>query len=500
MSYEVKPGGAEVRVHSGESVRVQFTVNNTTDRALLTQSEIGVGGSVDRAWCTVDPAGDVEIPARGSKVYAVTIAPVGVAQPTSGHVRLTAASVDDPTDAAPSPPVPVTLLEPRPTTTWWQRHGTKVLIGAGVLIVALVLAIVFSGGGGVEITRFAATPSTGLQVGTPVTLAWAIDGEPSAVSLRVGTDEPLPIEQGLWKDGAVEWTPSKDGATEVRLTAFEPGGDPNEPPFERARTLNLDVAPPPATLAPPVIDSFTVTPASVRAGQPTTFAWRTSGDTAALRIDLGDGAPPTITDPARLPAGTVELLFTPGEHRAIAELTGKDGTVVRSDAVAFTVQPDTSMELPQVDFTISTSGRSLSVVTGRVQRFQNLVVDWSVRGDHTSVELAFRTGDGQQRTESLPASGTRTFENVWIDKGTVVQLLVGQRGKPKLVYERTVGVAIDLRWHFERELVLRNQAVIGTVDPAALRTVDQPSAAGQPKVVRPSGSFSAVRERRVRTP
>lgn len=438
MSYQVKPGEGEITVHSGASQKVQFTVNNTSERPILTQTEVRVGGAVEAAWCTVDPAADTNLEAKGSRTYTVTVTPKGVARPTSGHVQLAAASVDDPSHATPSPEVRVTILPSESAPTWWQRHGKHVLIGAAVLLVAAVAGILIRPRG-VAIAEFKATPTTGAPAGEPVMLSWKIKGKPQGVLLAVGDGAGTPLEEQLWEEGPFEFTSLTPGPLSVRLTAIEGGGGEDDAPLEISRKLDLTIAESTRTFTAPAITSFTVTPSSVPAGQPVRFAWTTTGDVLMLSLDFGNSAPPTVTDPVRIAAGDLELPLLPGSYRAVATAIGKDNSRVESAGVAFVVTEQTSQQAPQVKLSASATGLSpTGIRAGRPA--PNLAVSWQVVGEHTGLQLSFLTHGATPSVHTLAAAnGQQTFEKVFVPQGSVVQLFVGQRTGPRLVYECQVG-------------------------------------------------------------
>jgi hypothetical protein len=437
MSYQVKPGEGEITVHSGASQKLQFTVNNTSDRPILTQTELRVGGAVDPAWCSVDPATDTNLEGKGSRTFTVTVAPKNVTKATSGHVQLAAASVDDPSHATPSPEVRVTILPAQSAPTWWQRYGKYVLIGAGVLLIGVVAAVLLSSNG-LAIEEFKATPAAGAPAGEPIVLSWKLEGKAQAVVLALGSEAPTPLAEELWKEGPYEITSLTPGPLTVRLTATEDVGDEDEGvlPGEISEGLNLTITERARTFAAPAITSFAVTPPNAMAGQPVRFAWATTGDVMMLTIDFGSGAPPTVTDPARLAEGSHEQPLLAGNYSAIAKAVGKDGTSVQSQAVSFVVNEDVSLEAPKVDLSATATGRVVKVGGGA----PSLKLSWNVVGEHTGLQVSFLVQGATPTMHDLASnSGEQTFKNVFVPEGSIVQLFVARRSGPRLVYECEVG-------------------------------------------------------------
>jgi hypothetical protein len=463
MSYQVKPGEGEITVHTGQAQTIQFTVNNTSDRPILTQTEVRVGGAVELKWCSVEPEADTNLEAKGSRTYTVTVAPTGVTKPTSGHVQLAAASVDDPSHATPSPTVRVTILPAESAPTWWQRHGKQVLIGAAILLVAAVAGIlVFSGG--LEIEEFKATPAGGAPAGEEIVLEWEISGTPSAVYLAQGTGERTLLPEAQWKAGPSAFTALTPGPLEIRLTVSD-GDDDSR--MEVSKRLDLMITESVRTFAPPVITSFAVTPLTVESGQPVRFDWTTTGDVVMLSLDFGNSAPPTITDPERIAAGSLELPLLPGTYRAVATAVGKDNSRVASEAVEFVVTERPSQQLPEVTLSATATGRSRGGLAAANRPAPNLTVQWNVVGEHTGLQVSYLArGTTPSAHDLAGASGNQTFRNAFVPEGAVVQLFVGQRTGPRLVYECTVGgpprVLAPAEFEVREGLLDRSSGVLGS--------------------------------------
>jgi hypothetical protein len=478
MSYQVKPGEEEITVQVGATESIRFTVNNTSNRPMLTQTEVQVGGAVDRLWCQVDPATDTSVEAMGSRTYTVNVTPVGIEKHTSGHVRLAVASVDDPSNATPSPEVRVTILPAGESKTWWQLHGKKVLIGVAVLLAA-ALAAFFIPSGGVRIDQFAAAPAGGAPAGEPVVLTWEVSGEPEAVTLTVGDQPPVMLDESQWNEGPYEVTALTPGPLTVRLTALVPGEHEDEPATEISRKLELVIGEAARTFVPPVVTSFDVSPRTTTAGQPVRFTWATTGDIALLTLDFGNGAPPTLDDPARIAAGSLELPLLAGQYTARATAVGLDGTRAESEPVSFVVNASSGPSVPRVTLSARTAGRSVTV--GGTRRSSDLLVTWKVEGEHKSLQVQYlKNGVNPVQQTISTAAGSQTFRSVFVPEGSEVQLLVTLQSGPRLVYPCVVGKpgrVLELPEKFEHQLELA---------PGA------PGAIDKHRVIR-SGALQAVR-------
>jgi hypothetical protein len=437
MSYQVKPGEGEVTVYSGASRKLQFTVNNTSDRPILTQTEVRVGGAVDPKWCSVDPAADTNLEPKGSRTFTVTIAPKDVTTMTSGHVQLAAASVDDPSNATPSPQVRVIIQPAQVAPTWWQRYGKHVLIGSGaaVLVTTVITAILLRPRD-LALAAFEATPAGGASAGEPIRLSWKLEGKPDSVYLTLGNDEDMAIPEELWEEGPFEITSLIAGPLKVCLNAkIDSDVDEGASPEEVSDTLDLEITEGAGTFEPADITSFTVAQSSPTAGQPVRFDWKTTGDVLMLTIICGPAGWVVVTDPARLASGSHEQPFLAGTHRVGASVTGKGSNLDYSDTLSIVVTENESLKPPQVDLSAkATGGMTLS------DRAPNLTVSWNVDGEHTDLELMYLAHDATPKRRRLATNiGELTFRGEFVPVSSNVILHVGRGTGPKFVYECEVG-------------------------------------------------------------
>jgi hypothetical protein len=305
-----------------------------------------------------------------------------------------------------------------------------------VLVAALVPFLIPSSR--VEIKTFSATPATGAPAGEPILLSWDISGKPSAVFIAEGSSDLTPLDESLWRKGPYSVTALTPGPLKMRLTAIEDGAGEDDSPLEISRSLDLAITEGVQAFTAPAVTSFAVTPLSAVAGQPLRFDWTTTGDVLMVTIDFGSGAPPTVTDPERLAAGSLELPLLAGDYRAVATAVGKDNSRVESEGVAFVVRP--SQPLPKVTLSAKASGRRHLTSPGKPAA--DLTVQWDVVGEHTGLQVSYlRLGASPSVHDVTPASGSRKFISAFAPEGSVVQLFVGQKSGPRLVYECQVGLA-----------------------------------------------------------
>ncbi len=174
------------------------------------------------------------------------------------------------------------------------------------------------------IGNFTANP-TGISAGGCSTLSWSTSGATSV------TVNPGGAVSGT---GSAQACPS--GTTTYTLTATNSAGS-----VTRTATVTVAAAPPPPTpppptpppptppATPPVINSFTASPASVAAGSCSTLSWSTSGATSAT-VTPGGGSVSVTGNAQACPAGTTTYTLT---------ATNSAGSVTRTASVTVTAAP-----------------------------------------------------------------------------------------------------------------------------------------------------------------
>ncbi len=181
------------------------------------------------------------------------------------------------------------------------------------------------------IDSFTATPAS-IVMGQSSTLAWTLSG---------GAPDTLTIDQGV---GSVLGTTSKvvspTTTTTFTLTASNSAGM-----VTKSVTVTVTSS---CTVAAPVINSFTATPASIASGQSSTLAWTLSGGAPdTLTIDQGVGSvlgtnskvvSPTTTTTFTLTAtncaGTVTKTVTVTVSSNVATFSGPVSLSVKKTSVA----------------------------------------------------------------------------------------------------------------------------------------------------------------------
>ncbi len=137
-----------------------------------------------------------------------------------------------------------------------------------------------------RVTRLSASPAGVVELGTEVTLSWAVADASRVVITDAGGATLADVADAL--EGTVAVTP--DFASVYTLTATGPGG-------EATASVQVPVA--------PIIDSFSLAPAIVRTGDPVDLAWSIRGADAA-RLD-GPGGFTRALAGAELAGGTLSV-------------------------------------------------------------------------------------------------------------------------------------------------------------------------------------------------
>jgi PKD repeat protein len=211
------------------------------------------------------------------------------------------------------------------------------------------------------ISSFTATPES-IPLGSATTLSWSVAGATS-VSINNGV--------GTVTGNSVSVSPTK--TTTYTLSARNAGGTVTA-------TARVSVAVP-----PPVISSFSASPASITAGESTTLSWSVAGATS-LSINNGVG---TVTGSSVTVSPTQTTTYT---------LTARNagGTVTSSTRVTVAVAPPV----------ISSFSASPAAITAG----QSSTLSWSVSGaSSVSIDQGVGTVSGSSVSVSPAASTTYTL-------------------------------------------------------------------------------------------
>ena len=318
-------------VDSFTAAATTITAGETTTLSWTTSGATGV--SIDNDVGAVAVDGNVTVSPTATTIYTLTATGAGGTATSSATVTVNPAppTVDSFTAAA------TTITAGETTTLSWATTGaTDVSIDNGVGAVAVdgnvtvtptattTYTLTATGAGGTAtavvvvtvnpppptVDSFTVAPAT-ITVGETTTLSWTTTGA-AGVSIDNGVGPA-----GL--DGSITVSPT--ATTTYTLTGTGTGGT-------ATAVVAVTVNPP-----PPSVDSFTVTPATITAGETTTLSWAT---TAAIGVSIDNGVGPGAVDGSVTVSPTVTTTYT-------LTATGTGGAVTAVVAVTVNPPPPTAV-------------------------------------------------------------------------------------------------------------------------------------------------------------
>jgi PKD repeat protein len=349
-----------------------------------TPSTVTAGGSTTLAW-SVSGADSVSI---SPGVGAVSGTSTAVSPTATTTYTLTAKNINGsvtkkttvavnvaPPTIASFTATPDTILAGQSSTLAWSVTGADSLsispdvgavTGASVIVspdasTTYTLSATNAGGTVTKTVALAVTPPTpppvissftasasSITPGQSLTLSWSATGADS-LSLSPGI--------GAVSGSSITVTPGVD--TTYVLTAANNGG---------AVTASVSVTVS-APVPPPVVQSFTATPAAIVAGQSTTLAWSVVGATAiSIAADAGS-SPGAVSGNSLSVSPVVSTVYT-------LTAGNESGTVTQSVSVAVTEPAPLSVQINPSAGQINTGATQafIASVTGT----PNQLVTWSV--------------------------------------------------------------------------------------------------------------------------
>lgn len=227
---------------------------------------------------------------------------------------------------------------PSHTTTYELR----VLQRDGSFVLQQITITVIPSAGAPNIDRFTVEPAQ-ILVGQCVNLRWQVSGNVSRVIIsRDGTV----IWNGAPVSGQMQDCPPGDGRRSYQLEAQGPGGTsrksqdvtvlaPTAQPTAPPPTATPVVIPT-ATPAPPVINSFTVSPNQIMTNDCVTINWSTGGGTSYIRL-LRNGN--VILDDAAHSGALPDCLSSAGNYVYRLEASGNGQTQSAEQRVTVSAAP-----------------------------------------------------------------------------------------------------------------------------------------------------------------
>lgn len=187
------------------------------------------------------------------------------------------------------------------------------------------------------IQRFSVDPAAQITLGQCVAIQWQVGGDVDTVKITANGAvlwQPAPVS------GSTQHCPDVSGMVTYGIVASGPGGT-----SQGSQTINVvdaATATPEPTTQPdlPIINSFTVTPAEIQAGESVTIRWNVSGGTSNSRLLRAMGTDPNtanwqvLMDKADFIGVALDQLDEPGDYLYRLEAYNPVGDVVYRDQAA----------------------------------------------------------------------------------------------------------------------------------------------------------------------
>jgi len=294
------------------------------------------------------------------------------------------------------------------------------------------------------IVSFTATPAT-IHTGESSTLSWNVTNATS-----------LTIDNGVGAVTGTSKSVSPTQTTTYTLTATNTAGS-------RTATATVTIQ-----LVPPVVTSFTATPASIMEGGTSTLAWTVTGATT-ITIDQGIGAVAATGTTDVTPGATTTYTLTATNADGTTTATAQVAILPRA-ALTVATSPDPVVWTYNAgeDITSGTFSEVITNTNGVGGHVYSAYTGLYLTADPGSIIAAVNWGSGDFAANGSVTLGPNTISGD--GQATIFAIVVD--GTDANGYAFTVPYYGTISWSGAMGTVYLQQAVPGLTDPRIMRLFD----------------------------